>query len=90
MEGVGGGGFIKGVKQLKKKERSKPSGSLPRGGGGGGRGVFFFFFFFSPNILIVRELYQTVSKVYFTLGISSTDLWSHIVFPTYRRYIKGR
>ena len=54
--------------------------------GVGGRG----FFFFSPNILIVRELYQTVSKVYFTPGISSTDLWSYIVFPTYRRYIKGR
>ena len=46
MEGVGGGGFIKGVKQLKKKERSKPSGSLPRGGGGGHRVFFFFFFFF--------------------------------------------
>ena len=39
MEGVGGG--IKGVKQLKKKkERSKPSGSLPREGGG--QRVFFF------------------------------------------------
>ena len=90
MEGVGGGGFIKGVKQLKKKkkERSKSSGSLPRGGGG--PAVCIFFFFFSPNILIVRELYQTVSKVYFTLGISTTDLWSHIVFPMYRRYIKGR
>ena len=88
MEGVGGGG-IKGVKQLKKKKKSEASRAVhsPGEGGAGSRGVFFFF---SPNILIVRELYQTVSKVYFTLGISSTDLWSHIVFPTYRRYIKGR
>ena len=87
MEGVGGRHKRGETAKKKKRERSKPSGSLPRRGGGGEQRCFFFF---SPNILIVRELYQTVSKVYFTLGISSTDLWSHIVFPTYRRYIKGR
>ena len=75
------------MKQLKKK-KSKPSRAV-HSPGEKGRGAEVLFFF-SPNILIVRELYQTVSKVYFTLGISSTDLWSHIVFPTYRRYIKGR
>ena len=73
------------MKQLKNKTKGALQAErfIPVGGGGGGdRG--FSFFFFSPNILIVRELYQTVSKVYFILGIVRTDLWSHIVFPTHR------
>ena len=84
MDGVGES--ITGVKQLKKKQGAKQAERFtsPGGGeGGGGRGRGFFFFF-SPNILIGRELYQYVSKVYFILGISRTDLWSHIVFSKHR------